>query len=122
MDQSTNQPINQSTTMQPALTFENYQVHFIDKLPHMEWQEMWKHYPSIIVLVDSNTRAYCLPHLLELAIFNEATVLEIPSGEDHKNLNTCQHLWESLLDEQAGRDVLLVNLGGGMVSDLGGFS
>jgi 3-dehydroquinate synthase len=107
--------------MQPALTFENYQVHFIDELPQMEWQDIWKQYPSIFILVDANTRAYCLPPLLELAIFKEATILEIPAGEDSKNLNTCQHLWNGLLDEQAGRDVLLVNLGGGMVSDLGGF-
>lgn len=107
--------------MQPALTFGNYQAHFVDTLQQLEAHEVWQRQPFTIVLVDSNTRAYCLPRLMELAVFQDALILEVPAGESTKNLDMCEHIWESLLAAKAGRDAVLVNLGGGMVSDLGGF-
>lgn len=81
----------------------------------------WQNYSAIYVIVDNNTRTYCLPYLLELKPFQDATVLEIPAGEAYKTLSTCERLWEILLAEQADRNTLIVNLGGGLVSDLGGF-
>lgn len=77
---------------------------------------------DVFILVDSNTRKYCLPLLLDHALSLEnVPVLEIPGGEDSKYLSTAEHLWSQLLELGADRNSLLINLGGGVVSDLGGF-
>jgi 3-dehydroquinate synthase len=79
-------------------------------------------YDEIFILVDPETRKYCLPILLEhSAYLANARVLEIIGGEDSKSLATAEKLWTELLALGAGRNSLLVNLGGGVVSDLGGF-
>ncbi len=54
------------------------------------------------------------------SLFN-AEVIQIPPGEDSKSLEICTQIWESLLEYKIGRDDLLINFGGGVVSDLGGF-
>jgi 3-dehydroquinate synthase len=75
---------------------------------------------SIFVLVDENTEKYCLLHLLE-HVDAEIQVIRIPTGEQNKNLATCQQLWSKLLAGGADRHSLLINLGGGVIGDLGGF-
>ncbi len=77
-----------------------------------------KNYHSIFILVDENTKKHCLP-LLELK--NEYSLIEIESGEQNKNLQTCQQIWESLLSQYAYRNSLLINLGGGVITDMGSF-
>jgi 3-dehydroquinate synthase len=72
---------------------------------------------KVAVLVDENTRQYCLP-LLELSV----PVIEIKSGEQHKNIHTCTEVWKALTDFQFTRNSLLINLGGGVIGDLGGFA
>lgn len=75
-----------------------------------------------VVLVDENTYAHCLvPLVSNVARLQEAELLEVPVGEECKDLAIAQQLWESLLESGADRDTVLVNLGGGCVSDLGGF-
>ena len=77
---------------------------------------------NIFILVDQNTRKHCLPFLIERSDFlSRAQILEIEGGEKCKSLVTAERLWNELLASGAGRDSLLVNLGGGVVSDLGGF-
>lgn len=79
-------------------------------------------FSSHFILVDSNTNQYCLKTLLEEVPFLKGkTVIEIPAGEENKHLESCQKVWQALTNEAADRNALLVNLGGGMVSDLGGF-
>ncbi len=75
---------------------------------------------AVFVLVDENTRRHCLPKL-PAEVLSRARVLEIPSGERHKTLETCQRLWSELLAHRATRHALLVNLGGGVIGDLGGW-
>lgn len=79
-------------------------------------------YSRIFVLVDENTKLHCLPIFLE-AVDAAASMLtiEIISGENHKNIATCLQVWEALSDQNADRKSLLINLGGGVVTDLGGF-
>ena len=75
-----------------------------------------------VILVDENTYAHCLvPLVSTVARLQEAELLEVPVGEECKELAIAQQLWESLLESGADRDTVLVNLGGGCVSDLGGF-
>jgi len=76
-------------------------------------------FSRIFVLVDERTALHCLPLLAD--VLGSAAVLKIPSGEIHKNLATCSTVWAALMDAGAGRDALLVNVGGGVIGDMGGF-
>lgn len=77
---------------------------------------------KIFILVDTTTKKYCLPLFLNKKTFiNSFEVLEIPEGEINKNIKTCNILWEKLSEFKADRNCLLINLGGGVVTDLGGF-
>ena len=48
-------------------------------------------------------------------------IIEIKSGEIHKNLDTCLDVWNHLTNKNADRNSLLINLGGGVITDMGGF-
>lgn len=78
---------------------------------------------KIFVLVDSNTHDYCLPRFLEHLESNNILIeiMEMPNGEAHKTINICMGIWEALSEYNADRKSLLINLGGGVVTDLGGF-
>ncbi|MFO7978535.1 MAG: 3-dehydroquinate synthase [Bacteroidales bacterium] len=77
----------------------------------------------VIVLCDHNTRRHCLPLLRDKLQDPDAIqVIEMPAGEGHKNLQTCQQVWQELIDGYADRQAILINLGGGVVTDLGGFA
>ncbi len=75
------------------------------------------------VLVDENTQKYALPRLFEQCpILHDAGIINIASGEQHKNLETFSWIIEQLTENQADRKSLLINLGGGVISDMGGFA
>lgn len=74
-------------------------------------------YSQLVVLVDENTATLCLP-LLKLP---EHFLIQIESGEKHKNIQTCQNIWAQLLDKGIDRQAILLNLGGGVIGDMGGF-
>lgn len=81
-----------------------------------------KRYSRIFVLVDENTARDCLPVFKQW--MNSAFVFHVirmPEGEFHKNITTSVHVWEELSEAGADRKSLLINLGGGVVTDLGGF-
>ncbi|HSV89224.1 MAG TPA: 3-dehydroquinate synthase [Bacteroidales bacterium] len=77
---------------------------------------------SIFVLTDENTNKHCL-ELFESKLHPEfaASVIEIPSGEKNKTIETCSIVWNSLTRNLADRQSILINLGGGVVCDVGGF-
>ena len=77
-----------------------------------------KLYSSVFILVDENTKKECLPLLHKF----EHKTIEIPSGEKYKNLESCQSIWTQLLENQADRKALIINLGGGVICDMGGFA
>jgi 3-dehydroquinate synthase len=77
-------------------------------------------YTSIFVLTDSNTNQHCLP-LFENLFKHAYTLLTMEAGEINKHLATCKNLWASLSEQGADRNSLFINLGGGVVTDLGGF-
>lgn len=77
---------------------------------------------KIFVLTDNNSRKYCLPRLMSnIQLFQKVTILEIRDGEEYKTIETCQQLWYELSEKNADRTSMLVNLGGGVITDLGGF-
>lgn len=81
-----------------------------------------KNYSKIFILVDENTNQFCLSLFLpELATETSIEVIEIEAGEEFKNIETCTQVWYALSELGGDRKSLLINLGGGVVTDLGGF-
>ena len=79
-------------------------------------------YSHYYILCDEHTFEFCLPTLLFHApLLNEAEIIELESGEDKKTLETCLQVWGALTDTGADKKSLIINLGGGVISDLGGF-
>ncbi|PKR80967.1 3-dehydroquinate synthase [Brumimicrobium salinarum] len=75
-----------------------------------------------IVIVDENTQEKCWPYLLTtFESLKEAEVIVLPSGEENKVLEVCFQVWEALSNYQIQRSDLIINLGGGVVTDMGGF-
>ena len=73
------------------------------------------------LLLDENTEKYCLDVLQDIDFQNVVKIV-IPSGEQHKNIETVQYIWSQLIENQADRKSLLINVGGGMLTDIGGFA
>lgn len=76
---------------------------------------------KIFILMDNNTEKYCLP-LIDKKISSAANKIVIKAGEENKNIETVLYIWDQLDSMQAMRNSLFINLGGGMISDLGGFA
>lgn len=77
---------------------------------------------KIFILVDSNTNQYCLtPFLRKMETSESIEIIEIEAGEEFKNLETCEGVWNALSELEADRKSMMINLGGGVVTDLGGF-
>ena len=76
-----------------------------------------------VILCDTNSHEYCLPLMAEnLPALTDYEIIEVEPGEENKNLDTCRSLWEALSDMHADRRTLMINLGGGVVCDMGGFT
>lgn len=75
----------------------------------------------VFVLADGNTARLCLP-LLEQHLPVTYHLIEISAGEEYKTLASCDTVWCQLTKQRADRHAVLVNLGGGVVTDLGGFA
>lgn len=77
---------------------------------------------KILILCDENTHEYCLPTLLpNLETDIPFEIIEIEAGEELKTIDTAIQLWEIFSEFEADRKTLLINLGGGVITDLGGF-
>ena len=70
---------------------------------------------QVFVLTDANV-ASCYPKIVE-----EFVHYVLPAGDSHKSIQSVEMVWQFLLDNGATRDALLLNIGGGMITDLGGF-
>ena len=78
-------------------------------------------YDKLFLLVDNNTEKQCLP-LLSNNIRSNANIIVIEAGEDKKNIETIVSIWNQLDSMDAKRNSIFINLGGGVISDLGGFA
>ncbi|TGE29862.1 3-dehydroquinate synthase [Hymenobacter metallicola] len=74
---------------------------------------------QIFVVVDANTFRYCYPILQPQLPAH--TLIELPAGEEYKTITSCETVWNQLTDNSADRFAVVVNLGGGVITDLGGF-
>ncbi|HLP11267.1 MAG TPA: 3-dehydroquinate synthase [Flavobacteriales bacterium] len=86
---------------------------YLKKMPQVD---------KVFVLTDTNTSKFCLHKFIsgneQYANFH---VLEFEYGEENKTIDTCKSIWQTLLEMGATRNSVLINLGGGVVTDLGGF-
>jgi 3-dehydroquinate synthase len=78
-------------------------------------------YSSLFILVDEHTQSCCLEPFLNQTRLTDVQVLTMGAGEENKQLETCEKLWHQLSELGADRNSALLNLGGGVVTDLGGF-
>lgn len=101
---------------------QTYEVHIGELAQAALNQHIAKNsYSKIVVLVDENTKKYCLPLFKKMIKFPIDSIFEIESGEENKHIHTCLQVWEHLSNFDADRKSLLINLGGGVLTDLGGF-
>ena len=78
---------------------------------------------GVFVLTDSNTASFVLPRLQGISrAVGEGKAIVIPAGDDHKNLDSLSAIWRELTEKGATRSSVLINLGGGVVTDIGAFA
>src|SRR5690606_38576880 len=75
---------------------------------------------AVLVLADAHTARHCAPRLP--AGLSAHPLCVVPAGEAHKDLDSCQRVWAAMIRHDLDRDSVLINLGGGMICDLGGFA
>lgn len=78
-------------------------------------------FSSIFILVDENTNKFCLNIFIKKTEIEKFEKIIINSGEENKNIDSCLFIWEKLNTFKADRKSLLINLGGGVLTDIGGF-
>lgn len=102
---------------------DNYPIFFENSIDELiAFIERGK-YSRFFVLTDEHTSVHCLPKLTDkLNTLGNYDLIEINAGEESKNIDFCIGVWKMLIDFEADRKSLLVNLGGGVITDMGGFA
>ena len=77
---------------------------------------------QVFILTDENVAPFWLPEVAHWLHCESAIDIVIKAGEQHKNLQTVQRIWKTLMKHHADRNALMINLGGGTVTDMGGFA
>ncbi|HLW42471.1 MAG TPA: 3-dehydroquinate synthase family protein, partial [Flavobacterium sp.] len=81
-----------------------------------------KTYSKVFILTDNQVNECCLPYFLQQFVVDiPFEIIEIETGEEQKNIETCLQLWNILAEFEADRKALVLNIGGGVITDLGGF-
>lgn len=109
--------------MLKSIQANDYKIHFNED-GYISLNEYLKQnkYSKLFLFADSNTNELCLPNFLsQLETELELEIIEFESGEENKNIETCIQLWNVLTELGADRKSLIINIGGGVVTDLGGF-
>ena len=101
------------------IELDNYKIYVGESV----WTNINKYvlnYSKIFVIVDENTKRDCLP-ILEKQLNLPLNIILIPAGEINKNIDTCQVIWQEMMNKSGNRNALTINLGGGVITDMGGF-
>lgn len=103
----------------------NYSV-FVSKDISAEINRFFKvnkgKFSKLFILVDENTLKHCYPKLVaDIPTFADAEIIEIESGEENKSIEVCVQIWSTLSEYGADRQALFINIGGGVIGDMGGF-
>lgn len=103
------------------LALQDYNIYVGEFNGQLQKMLQDRNYSRLIILVDQNTRRYCWPLLEPVVSEWEHTLIEIQPGEQHKHLQSCQLIWQQMMEKRADRRSLTINLGGGVIGDMGGF-
>jgi len=105
-----------------ALQNNEHFIHFERGLAPLNDILAKKQYSKIFVFADSTTAELCIPVLRDfLPELDHFDIIETDPGEENKNIDFCIGIWKTLLDFEADRKCLMINLGGGVITDMGGF-
>ncbi|NJB85750.1 3-dehydroquinate synthase [Lewinella marina] len=90
---------------------------------HLQWL-VSRRYAGWVVIVDEETEKHCWPRLEPLLrpAGTPITLVRVPAGERHKTLSTCENIWQEMFRAGVGRRWCCLNLGGGVIGDMGGFA
>ncbi|MCZ2393311.1 MAG: 3-dehydroquinate synthase [Chitinophagales bacterium] len=104
------------------ITLSDYDIVFDEDLSFLAEFLKSKNYSQYIILADDNTARYCYPVLIKkLPLLKDAPLIVSPSGEMNKNLSSCEEIWAKMLAFHVDRKAVMLNLGGGVIGDMGGF-
>lgn len=108
--------------MEPLKT-SAYTVYFNDDCySYLQEVLLRENYSSLFIIADTNTSQYCLPNFLAQVVTDlPIEIIEIEAGENNKSIETSIEVWHALTDLGTDRKSIIINLGGGVVTDLGGF-
>lgn len=99
---------------------DSYPIYFNDSLPQLTNFVEQGNYTKVFILTDENTGEHCLP-LVQEQLGDNFDLIEVNAGEESKTIDFCIGIWKTLIDFGADRSALLINLGGGVITDMGGF-
>src|ERR1700712_5850470 len=101
----------------------NYPIYFSNTIAELVKFIEKGNFSRFFVLTDENTVKHCLPVIRkQIDKLDNFDIIEINAGEESKSIDFCVGVWKMLIDFSADRQSLLINLGGGVISDLGGFA
>lgn len=106
-----------------SISTKDYAIHFNSNC-YVELNNYLdaSNFSKIFILVDTNTHKFCLPNFMsQITSQVDFEIVEIDAGEAHKTIETCTGVWNALSELDADRKSLVINLGGGVITDLGGF-
>ncbi|WP_072992583.1 3-dehydroquinate synthase [Pseudozobellia thermophila] len=106
-----------------SISSSSYAVHFNQRAyDALNGHLSEKSYSKIFIVVDENTHEHCLaPFMGRIQGTYDFEIIELESGEENKNIDTCTQVWNVLSELDGDRKSLMINLGGGVITDLGGF-
>ena len=103
---------------------DNYSIHIGNEVLqdfNRILEDCQAQYSKVFIFCDENSSRHCLPYLIEqVPMLIGAELIEIESGEQNKTLSICHDVWKTISESNADRNAFVVNLGGGVVCDMGG--
>lgn len=103
-----------------SISLKDYNIVFDDSLQSLKSFLSENNYSAFLVLVDENTKQHCLPIIS--TVLKDYIIIESQSGEENKNISTCESIWQQMITHLTDRKALFINLGGGVIGDMGGFA
>lgn len=83
----------------------------------------YKNFSKIAIIVDNNTKTLCLPFFMnKIKKVHDFIVIETKSGEEYKSIKSSVKIWKNLIKCELDRKSLIINLGGGLITDIGAFA
>ena len=105
-----------------SIQSNGYPVYFENSMDELAEFTKRGNYSRLFILTDENTAIHCLPQVqAQFESSDNFDIIEINAGEESKDIDFCIGIWKMLIDFGADRKSLLINLGGGVISDMGGF-